>query len=89
MTGVNLQIDDEKAKELLEMCINLWITICENSFANSIKSSTSNKQNRPWKRQSHCIKLWTNNECMHKYYNVVIISIVNNSVIVKLFGIFD
>ena len=37
MTGVNLQIDDEKAEELLEMCINLWITIRENSFANSIQ----------------------------------------------------
>jgi len=37
MTGINLKVDDEKADELLEMCINLWITIRENSFANSIQ----------------------------------------------------
>jgi len=37
MTGINLQVDDEVAEELLEMCINMWITIRENSFANSIQ----------------------------------------------------
>jgi len=37
MTGINLKVDDEKADELLEMCINLWITIHENSFADSIQ----------------------------------------------------
>ena len=36
LTGMNVKIDDETAEEILELCINQWITVRENSFANSI-----------------------------------------------------
>ena len=36
LTGINLKIDDETAEEVLELCIDQWITVRENAFANSI-----------------------------------------------------
>ena len=36
LTGINMKIDDETAEEILELCIDQWITVRENSFANSI-----------------------------------------------------
>ena len=36
LTGINLKIDDEIAEEILELCIDQWITVRENSFAHSI-----------------------------------------------------
>ena len=36
LTGINLKIDDETAEKILELCIDQWITVRENSFANSI-----------------------------------------------------
>lgn len=36
LTGINMKIDDETAEEILELCIEQWITVRENSFANSI-----------------------------------------------------
>ena len=36
LTGINMKIVDETAEEILELCIDQWITVRENSFANSI-----------------------------------------------------
>jgi len=36
LTGVTLKVDEEKAEELLELCIDLWISVREKAFANSI-----------------------------------------------------
>ena len=36
LTGINVNIDDETAEETLELCIDQWITVKENAFANSI-----------------------------------------------------
>ena len=36
LTGINVNIDDETAEEILELCIDQWITVKENAFANSI-----------------------------------------------------
>ena len=35
LTGVTLKVDEE-AEELLELCIDQWITVREKAFANSI-----------------------------------------------------
>ena len=36
LTGINVNIDDETAEEILELCFDQWITVKENAFANSI-----------------------------------------------------
>ena len=36
LTGITLKVDEEKAEELLELCIDLWITVREKAFAISI-----------------------------------------------------
>ena len=36
LTGITLKVDEEKAEELLELCIDQWITVREKAFANSI-----------------------------------------------------
>ena len=37
LTGITLKIDDLKAEELLELCIDQWISVRGNSLGNSIQ----------------------------------------------------
>ena len=36
LTGISIEIEDERADTILEMCIKKWVTIREFSFAKNI-----------------------------------------------------
>ena len=37
LTGIIMKVGEDRAEELLEMCIDKWLTVREYSFANSIQ----------------------------------------------------
>ena len=59
LTGINMKIDDETAEEVLELCIDQWITVRENSFANSIlefykqQSKKGTEKSKPLRKTLH------------------------------------
>ena len=59
LTGINMKIDDETAEEVLELCIDQWIKVRENSFANSIlefykqQSKKGTEKSKPLRKTLH------------------------------------
>ena len=46
VVGAQLKTDNEAAEEILEFCIDQWITVRENSFANFIASTIYKQQSK-------------------------------------------
>ena len=44
LTGISIEIEDERADTILEMCIKKWVTIREFSFAKNILEMLLYKQ---------------------------------------------
>ena len=46
LTGMSLEVSEDRAEDLLEMCINKWITIRGFSFADSIQELFKQKDKK-------------------------------------------